>query len=172
MEEELIKEENSPQEDFPLPVEDVNVIKHQYEELYDKYIRLAADFDNYRKRTVREVEELKDVIRVELIKTLLPILDDIERAFVSIPEDRNDGMKEGIGMVLKNFQGWLADQGVKTIDTNDNVFNPKYYEVVMVEERTDIEENKIEELRKGYILNDRVIRPTMVKIVKSIKEGE
>lgn len=172
MEESIIREEDSSQKGEGLPAEDINVIKHQYEELYDKYIRLAADFDNYRKRMAREVEDLKDVIRVELIKSLLPILDDIERAFVSIPEDRSDGMREGIEMILKNFQGWLENQGVKTIDTGSNIFDPKYHEVVVVEEKTDIDKSKIEELRKGYILNDRVIRPTMVKIVKSVKEGE
>jgi molecular chaperone GrpE len=172
LEEEIKKEENNIQSGEGLPAEDINIIKHQYDELYDKYIRLAADFDNYRKRMVREVEELKDIIRVELIKSLLPILDDIERAFNSIPMNRDDGMKEGIEMILKNFQGWLGDQGVKTIDISNNVFNPKYHEVVAVEEKTDIEETKIEELRKGYILNDRVIRPTMVKVVKSVKEGE
>ncbi|MGB9682691.1 MAG: nucleotide exchange factor GrpE [bacterium] len=171
MEENITKEENDIHAGEGLPAEDINVIKHQYDELYEKYIRLAADFDNYRKRMVREVEELKDVIRVELIKSLLPILDDIERAFNSIPRDREDGMKEGIEMILKNFQGWLGNQGVKTIDIS-GTFDPRYHEVIVVEEKTDIKETRMEELRKGYVLNDRVIRPTMVKVVRSVKEGE
>lgn len=167
MEEELLSEKKND-----MPAEDIELVRRQYKELEDKFLRLAADFDNYRKRMVREIEELKDVIRVELIRTLLPILDDIERAFYSIPEDSNTNIREGIEMVMKNFQNWLLDQGVKTIEISDNVFDPRYHEAIVIEESKDIEEDKIEELRKGYLLNDRVIRPTMVKIIKRVKEGE
>lgn len=153
-----------------LPAEDIELVRKQYKELEDKFLRLAADFDNYRKRVAREIEELKDVIRVELIKSLLPILDDMERAFSSIPEDRNDGIREGLEMMLKNFQNWLSNQGVKVIDITDNKFDPRYHEVLVVEEDEDLEADEIKELRKGYMLNDRVIRPTMVKIIKGRKE--
>ncbi|MCX7796046.1 MAG: nucleotide exchange factor GrpE [bacterium] len=167
MEEELLSEERES-----LPVEDIESIKQQYKELEDKFLRLAADFDNYRKRMVREIEELKDVIRVELIKGLLPILDDIERAFFSIPEGSDSNVKEGLGMVMKNFQSWLFNQGVRTIEIVDNLFDPRYHEAIIVEESKDIEEDRVEELRKGYLLNDRIIRPAMVKIIKKVKEGE
>lgn len=167
MEEELLSEEKEN-----LPAEDIELVRQQYKELEDKFLRLAADFDNYRKRMVREIEELKDIIRVELIKGLLPILDDIERAFSSIPENSDSNIKEGLGMVMKNFQNWLSDQGVKTIEINNNLFDPRYHEAIIIEESKDIEEDRIEELRKGYLLNDRVIRPTMVKIIKKVKEGE
>lgn len=167
MEEELLSEEKDN-----LPAEDIELVRQQYKELEDKFLRLAADFDNYRKRMVREIEELKDVIRVELIKTLLPILDDIERAFSSIPESSDSNIKEGLGMVMKNFQNWLSDQGVRAIEINNNLFDPRYHEAIIIEESKDIEEDRIEELRKGYLLNDRVIRPTMVKIIKKVKEGE
>jgi len=167
MEEELLSEEKET-----LPAEDIELVKQQYKELEDKFLRLAADFDNYRKRMVREIEELKDVIRVELIRTLLPIYDDIERAFCSIPEDTDNDIREGIGMVLRNFQNWLSGQGVKAIEITDNVFDPRYHEAIVIEESRDIEEDKIEELRKGYLLNDRVIRPAMVKIIRKVKEGE
>ncbi|MGC8970803.1 MAG: nucleotide exchange factor GrpE [bacterium] len=167
MEEELLSEEKND-----VPAEDIELIRRQYKELEDKFFRLAADFDNYRKRMVREIEELKDVIRIELIRTLLPILDDIERAFYSIQENSDSDIKEGIGLVMKNFQNWLSDQGVKTIEISNNIFDPRYHEAVVIEESKEIEEDKIEELRKGYLLNDRVIRPTMVKIIKKVKEGE
>lgn len=167
MEEELLSEEKNN-----LPAEDIELVKQQYKDLEDKFLRLAADFDNYRKRMVREIEELKDVIRVELIKTLLPILDDIERAFYSIPENSDSNIREGIGMVIKNFQNWLSDQGVRVIEVSNNIFDPRYHEAIVIEESRDIEEDKIEELRKGYLLNDRVIRPTMVKIIKKVKEGD
>lgn len=167
MEEELLSDEKNN-----LPAEDIELVKQQYKDLEDKFLRLAADFDNYRKRMVREIEELKDVIRVELIKTLLPILDDIERAFQSIPENSDSNIREGIGMVMKNFQNWLSDQGVKVIEVSDNIFDPRYHEAIVIEESRDIEEDKVEELRKGYLLNDRVIRPTIVKIIKKVKEGD
>lgn len=167
MEEELLSEEKNN-----LPAEDIELVKQQYKDLEDKFLRLAADFDNYRKRMVREIEELKDVIRVELIKTLLPILDDIERAFQSIPENSDSNIREGIGMVMKNFQNWLSDQGVRVIEVSNNIFDPRYHEAIVIEESRDIEEDKVEELRKGYLLNDRVIRPTMVKIIKKVKEGD
>ncbi|HOK29206.1 MAG TPA: nucleotide exchange factor GrpE [bacterium] len=154
-----------------LPAEDIAMIKEQYKELEDKFLRLAADFDNYRKRMAREIEELKDVIRIELIRSLLPLLDDIERAFSSIPADRDDGIRDGIEMIMKNFQDWLTSQGVKTIEISDDIFDPKYHEVVVVEEDENIDKDKVEELRTGYTLNDRVIRPTMVKIIKKVKEG-
>jgi molecular chaperone GrpE len=154
-----------------LPAEDIAMIKEQYKELEDKFLRLAADFDNYRKRMAREIEELKDVIRIELIRSLLPLLDDIERAFSSIPADRDDGIRDGIEMIMKNFQDWLTSQGVKTIEISDDIFDPKYHEAVVVEEDENIDKDKVEELRTGYTLNDRVIRPTMVKIIKKVKEG-
>jgi len=154
-----------------LPAEDIAMIKEQYKELEDKFLRLAADFDNYRRRMAREIEELKDVIRIELIRSLLPLLDDIERAFSSIPADRDDGIRDGIEMIMKNFQDWLTSQGVKTIEISDDIFDPKYHEVVVVEEDENIDKDKVEELRTGYTLNDRVIRPTMVKIIKKVKEG-
>ncbi|HHV81871.1 TPA: nucleotide exchange factor GrpE [bacterium] len=154
-----------------LPAEDIAMIKEQYKELEDKFLRLAADFDNYRKRMAREIEELKDVIRIELIRSLLPLLDDIERAFSSIPADRDDGIRDGIEMIMKNFQDWLTSQGVKTVEISDDIFDPKYHEVVVVEEDENIDKDKVEELRTGYTLNDRVIRPTMVKIIKKVKEG-
>ncbi|HOP56017.1 MAG TPA: nucleotide exchange factor GrpE [bacterium] len=154
-----------------LPAEDIVMIKEQYKELEDKFLRLAADFDNYRRRMAREIEELKDVIRIELIRSLLPLLDDIERAFSSIPADRDDGIRDGIEMIMKNFQDWLTSQGVKTIEISDDIFDPKYHEVVVVEEDENIDKDKVEELRTGYTLNDRVIRPTMVKIIKKVKEG-
>lgn len=154
-----------------LPAEDIAMIKEQYKELEDKFLRLAADFDNYRKRMAREIEELKDVIRIELIRSLLPLLDDIERAFSSIPADRDDGIRDGIEMIMNNFQDWLTSQGVKTIEISDDIFDPKYHEVVVVEEDENIDKDKVEELRTGYTLNDRVIRPTMVKIIKKVKEG-
>lgn len=155
-----------------LPAEDIELVRQQYKELENKFIRLAADFDNYRKRMVREIEELKDVIRVELIRGLLPILDDLERAFSSISEEKIDGVREGLEMVLKNFQNWLSNQGVKVIEIRDNKFDPRYHEILIVEEDEGLEVDRIEELRKGYLLNDRVIRPTMVKIIKSRKEVE
>ncbi|HRR90691.1 MAG TPA: nucleotide exchange factor GrpE [bacterium] len=154
-----------------LPAEDIAMIKEQYKELEDKFLRLAADFDNYRKRMAREIEELKDVIRIELIRSLLPLLDDIERAFSSIPADRDDGIRDGIEMIMNNFQDWLTSQGVKTIEISDDIFDPKYHEAVVVEEDENIDKDKVEELRTGYTLNDRVIRPTMVKIIKKVKEG-
>ena len=154
-----------------LPAEDIAMIKEQYKELEDKFLRLAADFDNYRKRMAREIEELKDVIRIELIRSLLPLLDDIERAFSSIPADRDDGIRDGIEIIMKNFQDWLTSQGVKTIEISDDIFDPKYHEAVVVEEDENIDKDKVEELRTGYTLNDRVIRPTMVKIIKKVKEG-
>jgi len=150
-----------------LPAEDIAMIKEQYKELEDKFLRLAADFDNYRRRMAREI----DVIRIELIRSLLPLLDDIERAFSSIPADRDDGIRDGIEMIMKNFQDWLTSQGVKTIEISDDIFDPKYHEVVVVEEDENIDKDKVEELRTGYTLNDRVIRPTMVKIIKKVKEG-
>lgn len=165
-----MEEEQRLKDKENLPAEDLELVRQQYKELEDKFIRLAADFDNYRKRMVREIEELKDVIRVELIKSLLPILDDLERACSSITEDRNDGIREGLEMVLKNFQGWLTNQGVKVIEITDNKFDPRYHEVLIIEEDQDLDADRLEELRKGYLLNDRVIRPTMVKIIKSRKE--
>ncbi|MCS7278164.1 MAG: nucleotide exchange factor GrpE, partial [Aquificaceae bacterium] len=79
-------------------------------------------------------------------------LISLERAFFSIPEGSDSNVKEGLGRVMKNFQSWLFNQGVRTIEIVDNLFDPRYHEAIIVEESKDIEEDRVEELRKGYLL--------------------
>lgn len=137
----------------------------------DRLKYLQADFDNYRKRFEKEKESIINLASENLIKELLVILDDFERALPSIENEKN---KEGINMLYKNFLKILAEHGLQPIESIGKKFDPNFHEV-QCNEKSDKENGIIlEDLEKGYLLKSKVIRPSKVKIAENITgdEGE
>jgi molecular chaperone GrpE len=131
--------------------------------LEDRLLRLAADFDNYKKRVARERQELVTLANERLVKELLPILDDLERALVAAAEHEEARLEEGVRLVRRELGALLERNGVKEIDT-DGAFDPNVHEALLVQPSEADEGAVIDVVQKGYTLGDRVVRPARVVV--------
>ena len=138
------------------------------EERHDQMLRTIAEFDNSRKRADREKEESLKYALESFVKELIPTVDSIERAIQSTRESQDfDGLAEGVEMIYRALLNVLEKRGVTPIDAVNEPFDPMQHEAVMHVESEDVPENRIiEEWQKGYILHNRVIRPSMVSVSK------
>ncbi len=145
----------------------VEQLEQQVAELKDKYLRQVAEFDNYRKRTLKEKSELILNGGEKVITTLLPILDDMERAAQNIEKsDDVEALKEGLKLVFQKLQKALESQGLKKIETNNKDFDTDYHEAIaMVPAQSSEQKGKVLDcVQTGYTLNDKVIRHAKVAI--------
>ena len=137
-------------------------------ELEDSLLRSKAEFINYRKRLEEEQSRLLKYCNEDLIKEILPILDNFERAIKMDDTNLDDEVSKflsGFKMIYCNLVNILKSNGVIEIDGNNKPFDPTYHEAIMTEKRDGVEPGMVlEVLQKGYILKDRVIRPAMVKV--------
>ncbi len=136
------------------------------QEYLDDLQRMKAEFENYRKRTERERLDSANRASGHLIKRLLPVMDDLDRAVEAAAGDKAAAkFAVGLDLVRAHFQKALEDEGVREIEALGQPFNPHLHEAIMQEESADFDdEHVIEVLRKGYLLGETVIRPSMVKI--------
>ncbi len=138
----------------------------QIEELTDKYKRLFAEFDNYRKRTEGEKTGMFNEGQKAVLMKVLPLLDNFERALGAVPEDQKDSpMAQGIEKIYKSFMDQLTEMGVKPIEAVGQPFDANLHNAVMHVEDENFEENTVaEEFQKGYLFKDKVLRYSMVKV--------
>lgn len=140
----------------------------QAEEYRDRLVRLQADYDNFRRRSRQEKEEIYKYTSVKMISALLPVLDNFELA-LSAEGDSIESFKAGVQMIYKLLNDVLAAEGVVQILSVGEQFDPLKHEAVLRVDSDEYPDNMIiEELRRGYYIKDKVIRPSMVKVVKSI----
>lgn len=138
------------------------VDKAEYAALYDKYLRLVAEFDNFKKRTQKEKDEIYSLAKTDVVLGLLPIIDNFERA-EKFSEDK--AIEEGMALIKKQFMEFLKKIGVEEIEAEGKEFDPNLHNAVLHEDRDDVPDNTVVEvLQKGYKLGDRVIRYAMVKV--------
>jgi molecular chaperone GrpE len=132
---------------------------------FGRYQRLAADFDNYKRRTRQELGDRTQYANEELLRKLLPILDNLRRALDHAPEGVDPNWFEGVKMVARQFEDTLRAQGLSTIPAVGEKFDPSQHEAIAREETDEHEEGTIvEEMQPGYRLHERVLRPTLVKV--------
>jgi molecular chaperone GrpE len=148
--------------------------KRKSEEHLTRLRYLQADFENYRKRVDREMREVEDLSTSGLMKKLLPVLDDLDLAVATAETSADKGMLEGVGMVRKNLTSVLQSEGLKSIDALGKPFDPALHEAI---ERVDgtrkrKEDTVVEDMRKGYIFKNKVLRPSMVKVESATKNSE
>lgn len=149
------------------PQDELNKYKSQTEEYLQLAQRVQADFDNFRRRTLQEREDLMKYCSLRLATNLLPILDNFERAMSAAGNDVNQ-LKEGIELIHRQLRDVLEKEGVKPMEAVGQEFDPNFHEAVMQAPSEEHPDNVvIEEFQKGYMLADRVIRPAMVKVAKS-----
>lgn len=145
-------------------LKDCEAKKNEY---WDRLLRQQADFENLKKRLERERNEFIKYANEGLLVELLTVLDDLER-LVSLAEKHKqdfDSFLQGVEMILSHLYELLKKQGIKAIDTKDKKFDPNFHEALMRLESDSLEDNKIiEEFQKGYLLNDRLIRTSKVKV--------
>ncbi len=149
-----------------LLTEEAKKVKEYVEHLQ----RLQAEFDNYRKRVEQEKQLIIKQANQELIQKLLNLLDSFELAFKTIKEE--DEFSKGIKMIYSEFYSTLEKEGLKKIECLNKKFNPHIHEVLLQGESEQQEGTIMEELQKGYMLNDRIIRFSKVKTSKGIQGGD
>lgn len=139
-----------------------NILKEKNEEI----LRRAADLDNYRKRLTKETEDKVRFANQAVVKDFLPVMDNIEMALQHAEE--GTPLREGIELTIKSFKDALSKHGVKEVDAEiGTIFDPAVHEAIMMDNNTEYENNAVTLcVQKGYILNDRVIRPAKVKVNK------
>lgn len=156
--------ENKAEEQEKDPLEKAN---EQIAELKDKYLRSVAEFDNYRKRTMKEKAELIVNGAEKAVSAILPVMDDMERALATAEKtDDVEALKEGMKLIFQKFEKCLGGLGVSKIDTKDADFNTDYHEAVaMVPGMGDDKKGKVLDcVQTGYTLNDKVIRHAKVAV--------
>ena len=135
-------------------------------EIDDRLLRLAADFDNYKKRAARERQEYVTFANERLLKELLPVLDDLERALDAAEEHQEAQLEEGVRLVHRSLAGLLERQGIKEIAA-DGAFDPHVHEALLAQPSEDAESGAvIDVVQKGYTLGDRVVRPARVIVAE------
>ncbi len=146
--------------------EQLKSLSDEGDDLSRKYQRLQADFENYRKRTIKEKEELRQLGARNIIEDLLPVIDNFHRA-LEAGRLKGDIEKflQGVQMIYTQVQEVLENNGLQAIDCVGNEFNPELHQAVMKCEVENEDDNIVlEEVQKGYLLYNKLIRPSMVKV--------
>ncbi|MGB9788815.1 MAG: nucleotide exchange factor GrpE [Dictyoglomus turgidum] len=139
-----------------------------------KYVRLQAEFENFRQRLRREKEEWQEIANARLLKEIVEIMDNFQLALESIKHTRKkDAIIEGIQMIYKQFENLLEKEGVVKMETIGKNFDPNLHEAVGIEEVSDGEDNVIlKEISPGYLFKNRLLRPARVIVSKKIQKKE
>jgi molecular chaperone GrpE len=144
-------------------------LKQERDSLLDRAARLQAEFDNARRRSLREQQEFKEYALADALKSLLPILDSLDRA-VQTSAGAED-LKAGVQLIDKQFHDALAKLGVEPVPARGEVFDPNLHQAVQMVETDEAEDNHvIDELQRGYKLKERLLRPAMVRVARNPKK--
>ena len=142
--------------------------RKEKEDLYDQLLRRTAEFENYRKRIERERQEISNLTATDIILELLAVMDDLERAINASTENNVETYRQGVELILRQMLELLRKRDVKPIEALGVDFDPNYHEAVVHEASPDHKDGEvIEELRRGYTIGERLLRPAMVKVAKS-----
>jgi molecular chaperone GrpE len=150
------------------PIDPLAEARAEAQRLKDQWMRVAADFDNFRKRTRRDIEDAKKGGREELVKELLPVFDNLERAIQSAARATEvKGVADGLSMVVKQFVDVLARTGISKVKTTGSVFDPAVHEAI---QQIETDEHPVgtvvAEVQPGYLSGDRLVRAAMVVVAK------
>ncbi len=144
-------------------------VRKERDEYYDLLLRKQAEFENYRKRTLRDRDEARVLALTEMSKELLPVLDAAEKGLAALSAETRDpklaGYRQGYELLLRNMHNVLEKFGVKELPAVGEKFDPSVHEAVITEATDEHEEGRVlEEYRKGYTISDRLLRPAQVKV--------
>ncbi len=157
--------------DDPLKVmeEKVESLKNEAAENHDRLLRLAAEFENYKKRSAREMNDFRKFANESFVKAMLPMVDSLDRAIESSSNDKHadSSVVEGVNMTLREILKVFEQYGIKPFESLGKTFDPSLHQAVMQEDDEAYPENTVsKELQKGYMIHDRLLRPAMVVVPK------
>jgi molecular chaperone GrpE len=175
-----IEPENEPVVPAPLTPEQIEDLKNRAakaDENWDRLVRTTADFDNFKKRAARERIEAIQYAGVSLIQKLLPVLDNFEMAQAAAQnskeakaDEKISSLQSGVAMIQKQLRDALTEAGLEEIDATGKAFDPALHEAISQQETADVPEgNVVQQIRKGYKLRERLLRPAAVIVAKSKK---
>ena len=146
----------------------------EYKEMNDKYLRALAEMDNFRKRVAREQSESVKFANEKILCDLLSVVDNMERAVLHSREKKDfDVLIDGLELTMKEFNSVFDKYGVKCIESVGQPFDPnRHHAVAIIESESHQDNTIVEEFRKGYVLNDRILRPSLVSVSKKKEETE
>ena len=147
-------------------------LKAERDALLDRLARLQAEFDNARKRAVREQQEFREFAAADVIRNFLPILDSFERALKaggdSNSNSKSDEFRNGVELIYRQFQDALQKMGVQPIPALGQAFDPRVHEAVEMVDTTEVADHQVfDELQRGYKYKDRLLRPAMVRVARN-----
>ena len=147
---------------------DVDALKSERDALQDRLLRTAAEFDNYRKRIDRERREQADSAAASLLTEILPVVDNLERALLAPATPESAGYRAGVELIHRQLLDLLRKRGVTPIEALGTDFDPRIHQAVSQEtSETHRDGEVMEEMQRGYMLGDRLLRAAMVKVAKS-----
>lgn len=160
-----LQDENE-QEDVDPKDEEIQQLKDEVKENEEKYLRLYAEFDNYKRRIQKENQTMKTYQAQNVLTDILPTIDNIERALqIEGDTEQFNSLQKGVQMVYDSLLKALKDNGLEVIETEGQQFDPNFHQAVMQDDNSEYESGQItQELQKGYKLKERVLRPSMVKV--------
>ena len=140
-------------------------LRKEKDEIYDRLLRKHADFENFRKRIEKDKREFQQYALSDIVGDLIFILDNFERALSHADESSNPEYRKGVELIYRQLRDLLEKRGLKIIESKGQMFDPNFHEAVAREPRNDVEEGTIlEELQRGYFFQNRLLRPAMVKV--------
>ncbi len=146
---------------------EVQKLQAQYDDMKDKYLRLNADFENFRRHSAREKMEILDNVKIDFVKNMLPVIDDFERAMEHIGKAQDvEALREGVMLIYKKFGEFLTKSGIEVLDPKGQDFNADEHEAVsMMPAATPEDKGKVFDcIEKGYKLNEKIIRHPKVVV--------
>jgi len=148
--------------------DELKTLREERNLLLDRLARLQAEFDNARKRAVREQQEFRDFAAADVIKNILPILDSFERA-LKAGGDAGD-FRNGVELIYRQFQDALQKVGVQPIAALGQVFDPRFHEAIEMVDTTEVPDHEVvDELQRGYKYKERLLRPAMVRVARNAR---
>jgi len=170
------QEDRVEKEEHPADLEaELESAQKGAQEAHDRFLRVSADFENYKKRSAREMEDFRKFANESLVKTLLPVVDNLERALDSVIDNKpaDDPIAAGVQMTLTEILKIFEKFHVKSIESLEKPFDPCFHQAVMQEEADNHPDNTVlKELQKGYLMHDKLIRPSMVVVSKKKESPE
>jgi molecular chaperone GrpE len=150
----------------PAPESELQRLKAERDSLIDRLARAQAEFENARRRAGKEQQEFRDYALADAMKSLLPVVDSLERALRVKSEEAD--LRSGVELIYKQLQAALAKLSVNPIVSQGQPFDPRYHEAIEMVQTSDVPDHQvIEELQRGYKFKDRLLRPAMVKVAKN-----
>ena len=167
MAENTLNDHDTPDAATPAEAQTLDELRRERDALQDRLLRTAADFDNYRKRVERDRRDVADLAVVDAVRDLLPSIDNLERALQAPAIGDTDAFRKGVELIHKQMLDLLRKRGVKAIEALGADFDPNLHQAVVHEPSDAHREGEVmEEMQRGYVLGERLLRPAMVKVAK------